>query len=237
MSRVGKKPVPIPDGVKVEIADRTVVVENSGKKLEQWVDPAIDVIIDNDAKEVRFEKKNEERRTRALHGLYRVLVANMIEGLTKGFEKKLTINGVGYNAQLKGNNLVLQIGFCHPVTMAIPEGLTIEVPNPTSIAVKGADKHLVGQFSADIRRKLIGDHRFDVSLDRFQVVEIILNDFVHFAAQHDLAVPLHDILVIAALQRLQTHDEIVVIAVHEIRYGHQRIGGKQYAILFDAAHN
>jgi large subunit ribosomal protein L6 len=152
MSRVGKKPVTIPEGVKVGMSDRTVTVAAGKGKLDQWIDPAIKVTVDDEKKQVLFERNNDERRTRAMHGLYRILVSNMIEGLTKGFEKKLTIIGVGYNAQLKGKNVVLQIGFCHPVEMAIPQGLDIEIPNPTMISIKGADKQLVGQFAADIRK-------------------------------------------------------------------------------------
>jgi len=152
MSRIGKKPVKIPDGVNVTMNDRNVIVETSKGKLEQWIDKAIDVVIDEENKEVQFHRTNDERRTRAMHGLYRVLVDNMVRGLTVGFEKRLTIVGVGYNAQLKGDSLVLQIGFCHTVDLPIPEGLSIEVPNPTVIAVKGGDKQLVGQFAANIRR-------------------------------------------------------------------------------------
>jgi len=152
MSRVGKVPVKIPDGVKVAMNDRNIVVEAGKGKLEQWIDPAINVTVDTDANEIRFERASDERKARGLHGLYRVLVSNMVEGLTKGFEKKLTIIGVGYGAQLKGKSLVLQIGFCHPVDMPIPDGLELEIPNPTSIHVKGADKQLVGQFAAEIRR-------------------------------------------------------------------------------------
>jgi large subunit ribosomal protein L6 len=152
MSRVGKKPLKIPDGIKVNLADNIVTVEGSKGKLTQWVDPAIAVTVDSENNEVRFDRNDEERKTRALHGLYRILVGNMVEGLTKGFEKKLSIIGVGYNAQLKGKQLVLQIGFCHPVNMDIPEGLELELPSNTSIVVKGMDKQLVGQFAADIRR-------------------------------------------------------------------------------------
>lgn len=152
MSRVGKVPVKIPDGVKVAMNDRNIVVETGKGTLEQWIDPSINVSIDTDTNEIRFERETDERRARGLHGLYRVLVSNMVEGLTKGFEKKLTIIGVGYSAQLKGKSLVLQIGFCHPVDMPIPDGLELEIPNSTSIHVKGSDKQLVGQFAAEIRR-------------------------------------------------------------------------------------
>jgi large subunit ribosomal protein L6 len=151
MSRIGKQPVKIPDGVKVAMKDRTVTIEGKGGKLEQWIDPAINIEIDDKEKEVRIVKADDLRRTRALHGLYRVLVSNMVEGLTNGFSKTLNIVGVGYNAKLQGKKLVLQIGFCHPVEFDIPEGLALEVPNQTTITVKGADKQRVGQFAANIR--------------------------------------------------------------------------------------
>ncbi|MBU0754764.1 MAG: 50S ribosomal protein L6 [Planctomycetes bacterium] len=151
MSRIGKQPVKIPDGVKVTMKGCTLSVEGKNGKLDQWIDPAIAIDIDGDAKEVRFTRTNELRRSRAMHGLYRVLVGNMIHGIEKGFEKSLSIIGVGYNAKLLGKKLVLQMGFCHPVEMEIPEGLSLEVPNQTSIIVKGRDKQLVGQFAANIR--------------------------------------------------------------------------------------
>jgi len=152
MSRIGKQPVKIPDGVKVTLKDQVCTVEFNKGRLEQWIDPCISVEIDDKVKEVRLSKVNNLRKTRAMFGLYRVLVNNMVIGLTKGFEKSLSIVGVGYNAKLQGKNLVLQIGFCHPVEMPIPEGLKIETPNPTAIKVLGADKQQVGQFAANIRR-------------------------------------------------------------------------------------
>ena len=151
MSRIGKQPVKMPDGVKASMKDRCVVIENKNGRLEQWIDPAIHVEIDDKQKEIRVAKKDDLRKTRALHGLYRVLISNMVEGVTKGFAKTLNIVGVGYNAKLQGKKLVLQIGFCHPVEFQIPQGLHVEVPNQTTIVVKGVDKQLVGQFAADIR--------------------------------------------------------------------------------------
>lgn len=149
MSRIGKQPVIIPDGVKVAMKERTVTVESKSGKLEQWIDPAINIEIGD--KEILITKANDLRRTRALHGLYRVLVNNMVEGLTKGFGKSLSIVGVGYNAKLQGKKLVLQIGFCHPVEFDIPDGIELDVPNQTTIKVKGSDKQRVGQFAANIR--------------------------------------------------------------------------------------
>ena len=152
MSRIGKQPVVIPDGIKISMNGRVVAVEHKNGRLEQWIDPGINLEIDEGNNEVRLVRKNDQRRNRALHGLYRVLVNNMVVGLSKGFEKTLTIIGVGYNAKLQGENLVLQIGFCHPVEMEIPKGLDVEIPKPTTIVVKGFDKQLVGQFAANIRR-------------------------------------------------------------------------------------
>ena len=151
MSRIGKQPVRIPDGVKVTMMGRIITAEHKNGKLQQWIDPAVAVEIDESAGEVRFSPSDGQRRTRALHGLYRVLVNNMVEGLSKGFEKTLNIVGVGYNAKLQGKKVVLQIGFCHPVELDIPEGIQVEVPNQTTIVVKGADKQRVGQFAANIR--------------------------------------------------------------------------------------
>ena len=151
MSRIGKQPVKIPDGVKVAFKKNVFHVESKQGKLEQWIDPAVNVKIDDGAKEVLFSMANNQRRTRALWGLYRVLVNNMVTGLTTGFSKSLSIVGVGYNAKLQGKKVVLQIGFCHPVEMDIPNGLSVEISNPTSIKVMGADKHAVGQFAANIR--------------------------------------------------------------------------------------
>jgi large subunit ribosomal protein L6 len=140
------------DGIKVSMKDRTFVAEGKKGRLEQWIDPSIAVEIDEGKKEIRFSRVNELRRTRAMHGLYRVLVNNMLTGLSKGFEKTLTIVGVGYNAKLQGKKVVLQIGFCHPVELTPPDGIEVEVPNNTTIVVKGVDRQLVGQFAANIRR-------------------------------------------------------------------------------------
>ncbi len=152
MSRIGKQPVVILEGVKLFMEDQVVVAEHKNGRLEQWIDPSILVDIDEEKKEIRFTRVKDERRIRALHGLYRMLINNMIQGLANGFKKTLNIVGVGYNAKLQDKMITLQIGFCHPVEMDIPEGLEIEIPNPTTIVVKGVDKQLVGQFAANIRR-------------------------------------------------------------------------------------
>jgi large subunit ribosomal protein L6 len=150
MSRIGKQPVAIPDGVKVEVQDGTVTVIGPGGSLSQRLNEAMRVSVEG--AEVRVERPSDERDHRALHGLTRSLIANMVEGVTKGFEKRLEIHGVGYRAALKGRDVELQVGFSHPVTFPAPEGIEFEVPQPNRLVVKGIDKQLVGEIAARIRR-------------------------------------------------------------------------------------
>ncbi|RME03200.1 MAG: 50S ribosomal protein L6 [Planctomycetota bacterium] len=152
MSRIGRKPIPIPAGVEVQHEGNTIRVSGPKGKLE-WSYPSLmEVEISKEKGMIFVRRPNDQKQTRALHGLTRQLVANMVEGVHRGFEKKLSINGVGYNAKVQGGKLQLNIGFCHPVLMEIPKDLEVEVPNPTSIVVRGADKQKVGQFAANIRR-------------------------------------------------------------------------------------
>lgn len=149
MSRIGRKPIPIPQGVEVKLEGEQVMVKGPKGVLSQRVLPEIEVkVLDG---EVRVERKVETRRARALHGLMRSLIANMVHGVTQGFEKRLEIVGVGYRAQLEGRTLRLALGYSHPVLYPIPEGIDIEVPQPTKIVVKGIDKQKVGQVAAEIR--------------------------------------------------------------------------------------
>ena len=150
MSRIGKQPVPVPDGVTVDVGDGSVSVTGPNGVLAQAVDPDIKVSVVEG--EVRVERPTDEREHRALHGLYRSLIANMVEGVTKGFEKRLEIQGVGYRAAMKGSGLELQLGFSHPVDFPAPEGITFEVPAPNRITIRGIDKQLVGETAARIRR-------------------------------------------------------------------------------------
>ena len=150
MSRIGKQPVAIPDGVKVEVQDGTVNVTGPGGTLSQRVNADMRVMVEG--AEVRVERPSDEREHRALHGLTRSLIANMVEGVTKGFEKRLEIHGVGYRAALKGRDLELQVGFSHPVAFPAPDGIEFEVPQPNRLVVKGIDKQLVGETAARIRR-------------------------------------------------------------------------------------
>jgi large subunit ribosomal protein L6 len=150
MSRIGKEPITIPDGVKVELEGSRVTVTGPGGTLHQSVSPELEVTVDDG--NVRVARPSDEREHKSLHGLTRTLIANMVEGVTKGFEKRLEIQGVGYRAALKGSALELQVGYSHPVDFPAPEGIGFEVPAPNRIVVKGIDKQLVGETAANIRK-------------------------------------------------------------------------------------
>ena len=152
MSRVGAKPIPIPPGVRVAVADGneiTVAGPGGQVQLAQRIHPAIQV--DLDASEVRVRRPSDSRQHRALHGLSRALIANMVQGVTQGFEKRLEVNGLGYRATMQGKTLELQLGFSHPCRFEPPQGVTVEVQG-NQIAVRGPDKQVVGQAAADIRK-------------------------------------------------------------------------------------
>jgi large subunit ribosomal protein L6 len=150
MSRIGKLPIDLPDGVSVEIAPGLVKVKGPKGELDQVV--SHDMKISQEDGSVVVERPTDRGEHRALHGLTRSLVFNMVQGVTEGYEKKLEIQGVGYRAALKGKNLELALGFSHPVPMDAPEGISFEVPQPTEIIVKGIDKQLVGETAARIRK-------------------------------------------------------------------------------------
>ncbi|MDQ3669254.1 MAG: 50S ribosomal protein L6 [Actinomycetota bacterium] len=150
MSRIGRKPIELPSGVMVALSPGRVQVNGPLGELSQVV-PARMQIEKTDA-EIVVTRPTDRGDDRALHGLTRTLVANMVEGVTKGFEKSLEIQGVGYRAQLKGTDLELAVGFSHPVTIKPRAGITFEVPAPTQIVVKGIDKQAVGQTAAEIRK-------------------------------------------------------------------------------------
>ena len=150
MSRIGKQPIDVPSGVTVETTEGRVSVSGPKGKLEQAVSPRMRVVIDDGT--VRVERPSEERDDRALHGLTRSLIANMVHGVTEGYEKRLEIQGVGYRAALSGANLELQLGFSHPVTVRPPAGIEFEVPAANRIVVRGIDKQLVGEIAANIRK-------------------------------------------------------------------------------------
>ncbi len=149
MSRIGKQPVDIPAGVTVKMENGLIVVKGPKGELKQDINPAINVEIKDN--QVIFTRPDDKKENRSMHGLYRALVNSMVTGVTQGFQKELTIVGVGYRATLKGSNLELNMGYSHPVVMKAPEGITFEVPSATQIFVKGIDKQLVGQVAADIR--------------------------------------------------------------------------------------
>jgi large subunit ribosomal protein L6 len=150
MSRIGKAPINIPDGVTVTIEPARVAVAGPLGSLQQQVPTRMK--IEHADGVVTVTRPTERGEDRALHGLTRTIVANMVEGVTKGFEKKLEIQGVGYRAQLKGSDLELNVGYSHPVLIKPRVGITFDVPTPTEIVVKGTDKQMVGQTAAEIRK-------------------------------------------------------------------------------------
>ena len=150
MSRIGKAPIEIPDGVTVTIEPARVAVAGPLGALQQQVPTRMK--IEQSDGVITVTRPTERGEDRSLHGLTRTLVANMVEGVTKGFEKRLEIQGVGYRAALRGTDLVLNVGYSHEVEMKAPKGITFEVPVPTQITVKGIDKQQVGQIAAEIRR-------------------------------------------------------------------------------------
>jgi len=151
MSRIGKQPIEIPKGVDVKIEGNKVTVK--GQKGTLVKEFHKDMTIKIDEGKVLVLRPSDNKLHKSLHGLTRTLINNMIEGVTKGFEKSLEINGVGYRAQKQGKKLVLTLGYSHPVEMEEPEGITVEVPAPNKIIVKGSDKQAVGEFAAKIRAK------------------------------------------------------------------------------------
>lgn len=150
MSRVGKLPVPIPDGVKVRAEGSRVRVKGPLGELEQRFDP--DLAVEVADGEIRVRRPTDGSRHRALHGLTRSLLANMVEGVTEGFERSLEIHGVGYRAEKRGRDLLLHVGFSHPVEIEAPDGIELVAESPTLIRVRGVDKQLVGQTAAEIRQ-------------------------------------------------------------------------------------
>lgn len=152
MSRIGKMPIDIPKGVDVKIEEgNKVTVKGPKGTMEQTF--SSDMLIKIEENQVIIERPSDLKRHKAFHGLTRSLLNNMVVGVSEGFEKKLEINGVGYRAQLQGTNLLLSLGYSHPIEMIPPKGITVEVPAQTQIIVKGYDKQAVGEFAAEIRAK------------------------------------------------------------------------------------
>jgi large subunit ribosomal protein L6 len=151
VSRIGRKPIPVPESVTVELAPGRVEVKGPKGELSQAL--AADMKVEQEDGAVVVSRPTDRGEHRALHGLTRSLIANMVEGVTEGFEKRLEIQGVGYRAQLKGKSLELALGYSHPVSVEPPEGIEFEAPQPTEVIVRGIDKQLVGQVAADIRKR------------------------------------------------------------------------------------
>lgn len=151
MSRIGKIPVAVPAGVKVAVSDRTVTVEGPKGKLAQTFLPMIDVNYDEAGKKVLIARQGETRQDKAMHGLVRALIRNMVVGVSQGYEKKLEIVGVGYLAAIQKNVLQLRVGFANEVHLEIPANLKVTCPDQTHVVIQGADKQAVGQFAAEVR--------------------------------------------------------------------------------------
>ncbi|HUA11864.1 MAG TPA: 50S ribosomal protein L6 [Solirubrobacteraceae bacterium] len=151
MSRIGRQPIPVPDGVTVTIEPGSVTVKGPKGELSERISPDMDVRQDDG--QIVVTRPTDRGEHRALHGLTRSLVANMVHGVTDGFEKRLEIQGVGYRAQLKGKNLELAVGYSHPVPIQAPDGIEFEVPQATRVVVKGISKQLVGETAAIIRKQ------------------------------------------------------------------------------------
>ena len=151
MSRIGNKPITVPDGVEVKVEDQIITGKGPKGTLSKEIHKNMKVSLEGNV--IKVERPNDEKENRSLHGLTRTLINNMIQGTVKEFERVLEINGVGYRAQKQGNKLVLTLGYSHPVEMEAPAGITFDVPNQNTIIVKGIDKELVGQTAAVIRTK------------------------------------------------------------------------------------
>ena len=151
MSRIGNKPITVPEGVEVKVNGQNVTVKGPKGTLEKEFHKNMKINLDGNV--ITIVRPNNEPANRSLHGLTRTLLSNMIEGTTKGFERKLEVNGVGYRASKKGNNLLLNLGYSHPVEIDAPEGITFETPDANTIIIKGIDKQVVGQTAAVVRSK------------------------------------------------------------------------------------
>lgn len=151
MSRIGNKPITLPAGVDVAVEDRSITVKGPKGSLQWRYPEAVEVSQDDGV--LKLTRRTDAKQDRAYHGLARALLSNMVTGVSTGFKKELQIVGVGYRAELKGKNLILHLGYSHPVEYQTPEGAQISVPEPTSVVVEGIDKQIVGQVAAEIRSK------------------------------------------------------------------------------------
>ena len=151
MSRIGKKPIPVPEGVTVALAPGRVTVNGPKGELQQVVSARMEIVQEDDGT-LTVKRPTDRGEDRAIHGLTRSLVANMVVGVTDGYEKRLEIQGVGYRAKLAGNALELSVGYSHTVSIPAPDGIEFEVPQPTQVIVRGIDKQLVGEIASQVRR-------------------------------------------------------------------------------------
>ena len=151
MSRIGKQPVPVPSDVKISIDNQTVTIEGKLGRLQQHLKPGIQAAYDEESKLGLVTANSSDRQSKAFHGLYRSLIKNMVEGVSKGYEKKLEVVGVGYTATVQNNELQLRVGFANEIQKSIPTGLDVTCPDTTHVVVKGCDKQQVGQFAAEVR--------------------------------------------------------------------------------------
>ena len=151
MSRIGNKPITVPEGVELKIDGQHILVKGAKGTLERDVEPEISMSLDGNV--LTVSRSSEDRKNRSLHGLTRTLINNMIMGVQNEYTKELQINGVGYRVQKQGNDLNLSLGYSHPVIYKAPQGISFDVPNANTIIVKGIDKEIVGQVAAEIRSK------------------------------------------------------------------------------------
>ena len=151
MSRIGRAPITIPAGVEVKVDGSTVTAKGPKGTLTKTMHSNMTIAMEGNV--ITVTRPNDQKENRSLHGLTRTLIANMIEGVANGYKKELEINGIGYRAEKKGNDLFMKIGFSHDILMAPPAGVTVEVPAPNKIIISGADKQVVGQFAAEVREK------------------------------------------------------------------------------------
>ena len=149
MSRIGRKPIILPDGAKFQLKDGEVTVSGPKGSLSRVLLEGLELSVEGNV--VTVQRLNEEKKIRGYHGLMRTLIANMVDGVHKGFEKKLEIAGIGYRAELQGNNLMFYLGYSHPITFPLPKGISAQVDKQTSVTLRGIDKELVGEVAAKVR--------------------------------------------------------------------------------------
>jgi large subunit ribosomal protein L6 len=149
MSRIGKKPVALPQGTKLEMTDGEIIVSGPKGTLKRPILEGVTVSVDGNV--VTVQRQSEEKKIRGYHGLMRTLISNMVEGVDKGFERKLEIVGIGYRAELQGNNVVFYLGYSHPIVFALPQGISAQIEKQTALTVRGMDKELLGEVAAKMR--------------------------------------------------------------------------------------